>query len=213
MRKNSDQSIINQTPSQVVPNQGHLTSPPYPKILTLSKPNPQAEFDFLGELQNLFVKIPLLQAMRDVPIYAKTLKEYYSKKPRRKLKDPLTIHVMGRLSNTMLGNIMPVKYGDPRNPILIVQINGVEIPNALVDLGDAINVITAKTMDTLGLGNIKSTPTILELADKSTIKQVGKLEDVIISVESWHYPVDLLILQTQSLVGDPLILGRPWLET
>ena len=95
---------------------------------------------------------------------------------------------MGRLSKIMLGNTMPVKYGDPRNPILIVQINGVEIPNVLVDMGVAINIITTETLNTLELGNIKPTPTILELAYRSTIKPVGKLEDVIISVDSWHYP-------------------------
>ena len=53
-----DQNITNQTPPQSVPNQGHSTSPPYPEIMTLNKPNPQVEFDFLGELQNLFVKYP-----------------------------------------------------------------------------------------------------------------------------------------------------------
>ena len=132
--------------------------------------------------------------MRDVPIYEKTLKEYCSKKLGRKPKDPLTMHVMGRLSDIMLGKIMHVKYGDPGNPILTVKINGIEIPNVLVGLGEAINIITAETMNTSGLGNIKPTATIPELADKSTIKPVGKLEDVIISVDSWHYPVDLLIL-------------------
>ena len=50
---------------------------------------------------------------------------------------------------------MPVKYGDLGNPILTVQINGVEIPNVLVDLGAAINVITAETMHALGLRNLK----------------------------------------------------------
>ena len=110
----------------------------------------------------------------------------------------------------MLGNIMLVKYGDPGNPILTVKINGDEIPNVLVDLGAAFNIITAETMDKLGLGNIKPTPTILELEDRSTIKPVGKLEDVIISVDSWYYPVDLLVLQTPySVGGHPLILGRP----
>ena len=63
--------------------------------------------------------------MKDVPIYAKTLREYYSKKPAKKSKDPLTIHVMGKLSNFMTGKSMPEKYGDPGNPILTVQINGV----------------------------------------------------------------------------------------
>jgi len=93
--------------------------------------------------------------MRDVPIYVKTLGEYCAKKPKRKSRDPLTIHLMGKLSNLMMGSSMPVKYGDLGNPILTVQINGVEIPNVLVDLGAAINVITAETMHALGLRNLK----------------------------------------------------------
>ena len=180
----------------------------------MSKPSPQDEFDLLGELQNLFVKIPLLQAMKDVPIYAKNLREYCSKKLEKKTKDPLTIHVMGKLSDFMMGKSIPVKYGDLGNPILTVQINGVEILNVLVDLGAAIYVIATETMHALRLRNLKHTPTILELVDRSTIKPIGKLEDVIISVDSWHYPIDFLVLHTQSSVGGhPLILGRPWLAT
>ena len=84
----------------------------------------------------------------------------------------------------------------------------------LVDLGAAINVITTEAMHTLGLQNLKHTPTVLELADRSTVKPVGKLEDVKILVDAWHYPVDFLVLHTQSFVGGhPLILGRPWLAT
>ena len=113
-----------------------------------------------------------------------------------------------------MGKFFPIKYGDLGNPILTVQINGVEIPNVLVDLGATINVITYETMHALGLINLKPTPTVLELADRSTIKLVGKLEDITISVDSWHYPMDLLVLQTQSPAGGhPLILGRPWLAT
>eukprot|EP00253_Pinus_taeda_P025319 PITA_25319 len=63
----------------------------------------------------------------------------------------------------MLGNSIPVKYGDPRNPILTVEINGVDIPNVLEDLGVAINAITSETMLTLGLRNLKPTPIVLEL--------------------------------------------------
>lgn len=58
------------------------------------------------------------------------------------------------------------------------------------------------------------TPTILELADRSTIKPEGVIEDLIISVESWNYPADFVVLQTKTkLGGHPLILGRPWLAT
>lgn len=121
---------------------------------------------------------------------------------------------MGKLSDIMLGKSIPVKYGDPGTPILKLQINRVDIPNVLVDFGAAINVITSETMLTLGLWNLKPTPTVLELAYRSIVRSIWKLEDVTISVDSWRYPVDLLVLHTQSPIGGHfLILGRPWLET
>ena len=40
------------------------------------------------------------------------------------------------------------------------------------------------------------------------------MEDVLVSVDSWEYPADLLVLQPkEKLIGYPLILGRPWLAT
>jgi hypothetical protein len=84
-------------------------------------PEPPA-FNILGELQNLYVKIPLLQALRDVPIYAKTMQYICVKKPGRKTKDPLTVHVMGNLSTLMSGKVPPVKYGDLGHPTVSVQI-------------------------------------------------------------------------------------------
>jgi len=54
-------------------NTTETTTPPFPEHLALTKtPEPPA-FNLLGELQNLYVKIPLLQALRDVPIYARTM--------------------------------------------------------------------------------------------------------------------------------------------
>ena len=44
------------------------------------------EFDFLEELKNLFIKIPLLQAMKDVPIYNKIVRDLRQKQLGRKLK-------------------------------------------------------------------------------------------------------------------------------
>jgi len=98
-----------QTPSQNIVARGCHTGPPYPERLSLRKPSPHPEFIFLGEMHNLFVKILLLHALKDIPIYAKIIKEYCSKKPGRKPKDPLTIHVMGKLSDIMLRNPIPVK--------------------------------------------------------------------------------------------------------
>ena len=40
------------------------------------------------------------------------------------------------------------------------------------------------------------------------------MNDLVISVDSWEYPADFLVLQPKlQLGGHPLILGRPWLDT
>jgi len=149
----------NKTHPRPLINQEHRVEPPYLERLTFSKQIPQSEFELLQELQNFHVKIPLLETMRDVSIYANTLREYCDKKPKKKSRDPLAIHVMGKLSDFMMGKAMPMKYGDLRNPILAMQINEVEIPNVLVDLGTTINFITTETMHALVLQNLKHAPT------------------------------------------------------
>jgi hypothetical protein len=62
---------------------------PFPERLALTKtPEPPA-FNLLGELHNLYVEIPLLQALRDVPIYARTMRDIVSKSLVGKLRIPL----------------------------------------------------------------------------------------------------------------------------
>ena len=73
------------------------------------------------------------------------------------------------------------KYTDPENLVVSVQIGDVLVSNVLIELGVAINVMTKKTMDQLGLVYIHPTPIVLELADRSKIKTEGVLDDVIIS--------------------------------
>ena len=90
------------------------------------------------------------------------------------------------------------KYDDPGNPTVTVNIGNTQIPNVLVDLGASINVMTIETVRKLGLTNIRLTPTILELADRSTIKPEGILNDLVISIDSWKYPANFLALQPKS---------------
>ena len=57
-----------------------ISSPPFPERLTLLKLIISSYFDLLGELKNIFIKIPLLQAIQDILIYAKIIKELCGKK-------------------------------------------------------------------------------------------------------------------------------------
>jgi hypothetical protein len=89
----------------------------------------------LNELKNICVKIPLLQAIKDIPIYSKVVKELCIKKPGRKQKDPPTIHLIGGLSEYISEQPKLAKYGNPGNPVVTITINEASIGNTLIDLG------------------------------------------------------------------------------
>jgi hypothetical protein len=189
--------------------------PPFPERFLIEKPIVQSEFDIMNELRNVCVKIPLLQAIKDVPIYAKTIKELCIKKPGRKQKDPPTIHLVGQSSNCISETPKMVKYANLGNPIVIVTINNVSTGNTLVDLGANINIMTRNIVELLQLNQfLRPTPTVLELADRTTIKPVGVLDDILVTLASWEYPVDFMIIHSKDPTkGHPIILGRPWLAT
>jgi hypothetical protein len=70
-------------------NAAETTKPPFPECLALTKTPEPPTFNLLGELQNLYVKIPLLQALRDVPIYAGGCETFVLKILVGKLRIPL----------------------------------------------------------------------------------------------------------------------------
>ena len=54
----------------------------------------------------------------------------------------------------------------------------------------------------------------MQLAYNSTISPEGVVEDVMVSIDSWEYPTNFLVLQPKTKFnGYPIILGRPWLVT
>jgi hypothetical protein len=70
----------------------------------IEKPTVYPNFDIVGELKNLYINIPLLQALQDIPIYAKTIKELCGRNLVRKTKNPSsTVCVVGALSDLILG--------------------------------------------------------------------------------------------------------------
>jgi hypothetical protein len=186
--------------------------PPYPERLLVKKSEVPLGHNLETELRNICVNIPLLQAIKDIPIYANIVRDICIKNPGRKRKEPPVIQVVGQLSEFI--SEMPSKYNDPGNPVVTIEINGVSFPNTLIDLGATINVMSVDTMKMLQLNHLRPTQTLLELADKSVISPAGSLDDVTITLASWEYPVDFLVIHPKSSKpGHPVVLGRPWLAT
>lgn len=130
------------------------------------------------------------------------------------MKDPQVVHVLGQLADIMLGKFIVPKYSDLGSLIVGIIINGIQVKNALIDLGVAINVMKKDTIQHLQITNLRSTPIVMKLANSSTIKQYGMVEDLVITLDSWEYLTNFMILSPIAILrGYTIILGRPWLAT
>ena len=146
------------------------------------------------ELKNVCIKISSLQSIKGIPMFAKTIMELSIKRPRRKRKEIKRIQLVGKIADIMTGKAKIQKCLDPGSPIVKTDINGIEIPNTLIGLGESINIMRKQTMNQLKLHNLQYAPTLLQLVDKFVIKPDGVLEEIFVSLHSWVYLVYFMIL-------------------
>ena len=110
-----------------------------------------------------------------------------------------------------------VKYKDPGCPTISVNIGETCVEKALLDLGASVNLLPYSIYKKLGLGELKPTTTTLSLANRSMKIPEGIVEDVLVKVDKFYYPVDFVVLDTEPMATlanyVPIILGRPFLAT
>ena len=111
----------------------------------------------------------------------------------------------------------PVKYKDPGCPTISVNIGGTYVEKALLDLGASVNLLPYSMYKQLRLGELKPTSITLSLANRSINIPKGTVEDVLIKVDKFYYPVDFVVLDTEPAATGPkyvpIILWRPFLAT
>ena len=152
--------------------------------------------------------------IKQVPIYAKNFKDMCT------VKRGLGIEKKAFLTEQVSAIIQsktPVKYKDPGSPIISVNIGGTCINKALLNLGASVNRLPYSVYKQLVLGELKPTNVTLSLADRSVKIPKGIVEDVLVKVDKFYYPVDFVVLDAEPIaVGPnhvPIILGRPFLAT
>ena len=160
------------------------------------------------------VNIPLLDMIKQVLTYAKFLKDLCT------VKKGLGIEKRAFLIEQVSAIIQsktPVKYKDLGSPTIAVNIGATCIDKALLDLGASVNLLPYSVYKQLGLGELKPTNITLSLVDRSVKIPKGIVEDVLVKVEKFYYPVDFVVLDTEPIASGPnhvpIILGRPFLAT
>src|SRR5262249_7665372 len=118
--------------------------------------------------------------------------------------------------SAILLNQLPQKMKDPSAPLIFCVIGGFTFNRTLLDLRASVNLLPTYVYQRFGIGNLKPTSVILQLADRSVKTPRGLVEDVIVKVDTCYFSVDFLILDmapSEGLHHDPIILGRPFLAT
>ena len=91
----------------------------------------------------------------------------------------------------------PVKYKDLGSPTISVNIGGTCVDKEPLDLGASVNLLPYSVYKQLGLGELKPTTITLSLDDRSVKIPKGIVEDVLVKVDNFYYPVDFVILDIE----------------
>ncbi|XP_022144473.1 uncharacterized protein LOC111014154 [Momordica charantia] len=149
-----------------------------------------------------------MEALEQMPNYVRFLKEILTKK--RTLGDYETV-AMTKACSTTLTSKIPTKMKDPQSFTIPVSIGGQQIGLASCDLGASINLMSLSIYK-LGIGKARPTTVTLQLADRSITHPEGKIEDVLVQVDKFIFPVDFIILDYDADKEVPIMmqLGELW---
>ncbi|KAM2575137.1 hypothetical protein TB2_006985 [Malus domestica] len=185
---------------------------PFPSRFLQAK-NEEEENDVLETFRKVHVNIPLLDAIKQIPKYAKFLKKLCT--TRKQIREKEVVHVSENVS-VLLQRKLPPKCKDPGSFTIPCVIGNARFDNAMLDLGASINVIPYSVYASMNLGKLKNDGVIIQLADRSNAYPKGVLEDVLVQVDHLIFPANFYVLDMEDSTHSPpspLLLGRPFMKT
>ncbi|CAN6691851.1 unnamed protein product [Malus baccata var. baccata] len=185
---------------------------PFPSRFMQTKKE-EAEKDILETFRKVQVNIPLLDAIKQVPRYAKFLKELCTTRKRMSTKEVVKV---GENVSAILQRKLPPKCKDPGSFTIPCVIGNTRFESAMLDLGASINVMPYSIYASMNLGALKNDGVIIQLADRSNAYPKGVLEDVLVQVNHLVFPADFYVLEmdeSDHAPSLPILLGRPFMKT
>lgn len=125
--------------------------------------------------------------MEQLSNYVKFLKDIISKK--RRLEEFETVK-LSEECNAILQKKLPQKSKDLGSFTLPCTIENLFFDKVLCDLGAGINLMPLSISKKLGLGEMKQTTISLQLADRSIKYPPGNIENVLVKVDKFIFPID-----------------------
>ncbi|XP_050919704.1 uncharacterized protein LOC127137276 [Lathyrus oleraceus] len=163
------------------------------------------EREILDVFRKVAVNIPLLDVIKQVPKYAKFLKDLCTSKKRLKGNERVNLgrnisalirpkHSPEKAIVSSLNQAIPQKCKDPGTFAIPCTIGDSKFDNFMLDLEAGINVMPTSVYNNLDLGPLQHTGLIIQLANRSNARPIGVVKDVLVQVNDLIFPADFYIL-------------------
>nr|GEY63659.1 hypothetical protein [Tanacetum cinerariifolium] len=182
----SNEVLTNDQPQKtnkpVVQPSSEIQAPPIPFPCRLRKEKEEAQQKkFLENLKQLHINLPFIEALAQMPKYAKFLKDLLTNKA---ILEEACMITMNERYSALLLNKLPSKEKDPGSFTIPCDIGQLYINNALADLGASTSLMPYTMYEKLGLGEPKATRMSLELTDRASTEDdecygIDDLDDTI----------------------------------
>ncbi|KAM1785018.1 hypothetical protein ACFX12_037972 [Malus domestica] len=177
------------------------TNAPFPRRFMQSKKD-ESDKDILDTFRNVQINIPFLDAIEQVPKYAKFLNELCTTRKRASNKE--VVRVSENVS-AMLQRKIPPKCKDPGSFTICCVKGNTRFESAMLDLGASINVMPYSIYASMNLGELKNDGVIIQLDDRSNAYPKSVLENVLVQVNHLIFPADFYVLEMEDSSHSPHI--------
>ncbi|XP_019230575.1 PREDICTED: uncharacterized protein LOC109211491 [Nicotiana attenuata] len=164
------------------------------------------------EMKRVHVNLPITKVISQMLAYAEFLKEILSNK--HKVEETSVVKLTEHCS-AILQNKLPQKCDDLGSFTILCSLESTKFEKSLYDSSASINLMPLSIFRKSegDIGEIRSIPVSLQLVDQTTIIPEGIVEDVLVRVDKFVFPVDFIMVNMEENKEVPLILGRPFLAT
>jgi len=169
----------------------NISTLPFPQRLIRNKLDKQFG-KFLDYMKEITINIPFVEAIRDMPLWDKFLKEILQHKRRFDNES-----VVALLEAPSFLSKIPLKCKDPGSFTVPCAIGNASYEKALCDLGASVSLMPYDIFKKLEIGDLKPTRVVLSMADKSLKYPLGVVEDVPTRVGKFVFPADFIVVDME----------------
>src|SRR4051812_19307268 len=183
---------------------------PFPSRVA-KKDSKEKDFEkFAAMFKKLEINLPFFEALENMPLYKKFMKEVISKKRPVGGEPEVVTEKCGRVSPERR---IPIKKKDPGVVAIPCTINDRSFKKVLIDSGSSVSLMPLSIFKKLDIGKISESETKLKFADHTIKQSYGIAEDVLVEIGKFIFPVDFHIMDIPEDEETPILLGRPFLLT